>query len=122
MNKVVCYCNEQLGRVTKDLNVVRLELTRIQECLNRLLMISQNPTGYFYRRKEDSKTMKVLFLMAGSTLRQTKSVDNAACIKFMSKQSCRLFEFDLSAISIKELKIPDIQTTFGEKKEDGDKN
>lgn len=60
--------------------------------------------------------MKVLFLMAGSSLRQTSSIHHAACIRFLSRQKCRLFEFALDTVSVRELKIPDMQFTLEKEK------
>ena len=47
MKEFSCDCTEQLAGLVSNLNVVRLELSKIQEGLNRLLMICQNPYTEF---------------------------------------------------------------------------
>ena len=47
MKEYSCHCTEQLVGLASDLNVTRLELAKIQERLNRLLILCQNPYTQF---------------------------------------------------------------------------
>lgn len=58
MKEFSCDCTEQLADLAKDLNIVRLELARIQERLNRLLILCQNPYAQFtWKSKEKLKKL-----------------------------------------------------------------
>lgn len=56
MKELDCQCSEQLAELVRDLNIVRLELAKIQERLNRLLILCQNPyTNFTWNGEERRK-------------------------------------------------------------------
>lgn len=58
MKEFDCQCSDQLVELARELNIVRLELARIQERLNRVLILCQNSYTQFTWDGDDRRELK----------------------------------------------------------------
>ncbi len=112
MSSFISYFNDRMPDVLNRLLTLKGEIEKVQSELGRLLIMSQDPKGYFSESEQDENeegSMELLILVTGDKIKQVPTLNDAACMRFLVQSECRLFRFDTNAVTVEELEIPVIE-------------
>lgn len=122
MSSFISYFSGRMPDVLNRLLTAKEEIKKVQSEIGRLLIMAQTPETYFPNNKSNSGgNMELLILVTGDKIKQVPTLNDAACVRFLTQHECRLFRLDTGAVTVEEVEIPVIEFGAAKMEIDGDK-